>query len=120
MDIGHTLAKLRNDKGIFQKELAAQLKLSIGTISNYEKGIHSPDLVTLCKLADYFGVTTDYLLGRTSYPYNPEKLNHELVTNYTVADMINTSLELSPKDIHSMIDYLDLLKLRSLTESSGQ
>lgn len=121
MDIGQTLAKLRLEKGIYQKELAIQLNVSIGTISNYEKGVHSPDLNTLCRLADYFGVTTDFLLGRTKYRYNPETLNRQIARDYTVADMINTTLELTPKDVHSMIDYLELLKLRSASsESSGR
>lgn len=119
MDIGQTLTKLRIEKGIYQKELAILLNVSIGTISNYEKGIHSPDLNTLCKIADYFGVTTDYLMGRTKYRYNPETLNRQLTKDYTVADIVNTTLELSPKDVHSMVDFLELLKLRSTSESPG-
>lgn len=64
------LAELRTFSGIYQKELAGYLNVSIGTVSNYEKGIHQPDLETLCKLADYYGVSTDYLLGRTFIPLN--------------------------------------------------
>ena len=64
-EIGDTLANLRREKGIGQKEMASLLNLSVGTISNYENGVHSPDLNTLCRLADFFDVTADYLLGRT-------------------------------------------------------
>ncbi|MCM1044033.1 MAG: helix-turn-helix domain-containing protein [Candidatus Gastranaerophilales bacterium] len=68
MVLGEKLALLREKKEIYQKELATYLEVSIGTVSNYEKGIHEPDLETLCKISDYYGVTTDYLLGRTSIP----------------------------------------------------
>lgn len=65
MDFGKTLQNLRIERGIFQKELAAALHLSVGTVSNYEEGVHFPDLEMLCRIADYFQVSTDYLLGRT-------------------------------------------------------
>lgn len=116
MDFGQILTKLRTEKGIYQKELALQLKVSIGTISNYENNVHFPDLATLCKIADIFGVTTDYLLGRTSYRYLPQDLDQQLTKDYTVADMVNTTLELSEKNVHSMLDYMELLKIRQYTE----
>ena len=68
MIIAERLTLLRENREIYQKELASYLKVSIGTVSNYEKGIHEPDLETVCRLADFYGVSTDYLLGRTSIP----------------------------------------------------
>lgn len=113
MEVGEILAELRSEKGIYQKELALYLNVSIGTISNYEKGVHYPDLETLCKLADYFGVTTDYLLGRTGYRYAPANLEQPLTKDYTVSNLINTTLELSKKDRGLLADYAELLKMRS-------
>lgn len=110
MDIGQRITKLRFEKGIYQKELAAYLNLSIGTISNYEQGVHYPDLNTLCKIADFFGVTTDYLLERTDHRCAPDTLNRHLTPDYTVADLVNTTLELSPQEVTSMIDYVRFLK----------
>ncbi len=63
MNLGHTLKMLRERRGIQQKELATYLHVSIGTVSNYEQDIHKPDVDTLCRLAEFYGVTTDYLLG---------------------------------------------------------
>lgn len=68
MELAEKLTLLRENREIYQKELASYLKVSVATISNYEKGIHEPDLVTLCKLADFYDVSTDYLLGRTPIP----------------------------------------------------
>lgn len=61
---GELLAELRQDKGMTQKQLGKVLSVSTGTISNYENGVHYPDLEKLVVLADYFQVSTDYLLGR--------------------------------------------------------
>lgn len=109
MNTGKIITKLRTEKGIYQKELAAHLKVSTGTISNYEKGHHAPDLETLCRIADFFGVTTDYLLGRTNYRYNPKKLNLSVTAGYTMSDVINTFLELNPQSASKAIDYVRFL-----------
>lgn len=65
MNFGKTLRALRTERSIFQKELATALHVSVGTLSNYEEEVSSPDLETLCRIADYFQVSTDYLLGRS-------------------------------------------------------
>ena len=54
-------------KGLTQKGLADMLHLnSASTITNWETGLRLPEIEMLFKLADCFGVTTDYLLGRTT------------------------------------------------------
>lgn len=55
---------LCREKGITQKELAKIIDVSQNTIKNWENNLPNGD--TLLKIADYFGVTTDYLLGRSS------------------------------------------------------
>jgi len=52
--------------GISQYELAERLKFSRGQIANYEQGTREPDFYTLGKIADFFQVSTDYLLGRSN------------------------------------------------------
>ncbi len=61
---GSRLAKLREKKNISRKELAKILGISYQTISKYETNKRNPDFNILIKLADFFDVTTDYLLGR--------------------------------------------------------
>lgn len=48
-------------------EVSEEMKVSKATISNWESGRKLPSIETLEKLADYYGITTDYLLGRSSY-----------------------------------------------------
>lgn len=55
---------LCREKGTTQKELAKIIDVSPNTIKNWENNL--PNSETLVKIADYFGVTTDYLLGRSS------------------------------------------------------
>lgn len=55
---------LCREKGITQKELAKIIDVSPNTIKNWENNL--PNSETLLKIADYFCVTTDYLLGRSS------------------------------------------------------
>lgn len=120
MSFGSTMIELRTEKGIYQKELAAYLQVSIGTISNYEKDRHFPDPLTLCKIADFFGVTTDYLLGRNHFRYNPELLSRPFTDTYTVSDFVNTSLELSPKHKCALTEYAEMLILRERVDSSSE
>lgn len=72
MELGDRLKKLREENGISQLELAKVLNLSNVMLSRYEKNKRSPDYETLNKLADFYGVTTDFLLGRTNIR-NPQK-----------------------------------------------
>lgn len=62
--IGERLRKLRKAKGMTQEQVAAYLNAAKSTVSQYENNVNEPDLQTLVKLADLFGVSVDYLFGR--------------------------------------------------------
>ena len=64
------LRELRKKKGATQGEIAKLLGFSTTAYQNYERGINEPSNKSLCILADFYGVTTDYLLGREPMP-NP-------------------------------------------------
>ncbi|MCD8131972.1 MAG: helix-turn-helix domain-containing protein [Lachnospiraceae bacterium] len=61
---GRQLRKLRLERGLQQKAVAASLHISPSTYSNYENGVFLPDLETLLLLADLFEVSLDELAGR--------------------------------------------------------
>lgn len=65
---------LREDRDLTQKQLAALLQVHQTTYSDYELGNVNPPLAVLHKLADFYGVSVDYLLGRTKVktPYPKE------------------------------------------------
>ena len=65
MKLGARIKILRHEKGLTQSQLGAFFNLAESTISLYESGKRSPDYEILCKLANYFQVSIDYLLGHT-------------------------------------------------------
>ena len=103
MNIGQKLFQLRTSRGVYQKDLAEYLEVSVGTISNYENGVHSPDLNTLCRLAEYFQVSTDYLLQLTDNSDSMQDLNQQLSQEYTVGKALNVIQGLSDPGIHGMV-----------------
>ncbi len=65
--LGERLKELRTEKGMTQKELAEALGINSVTYLHYEKSQREPPLSLLVEMAEYFDVTTDYLLGKTDY-----------------------------------------------------
>ena len=63
------LRGIREDRDIKQREVAQMLNVSQNTYSQYENGVISLTAEVLVKLADYYGVSVDYLLDRTNNPY---------------------------------------------------
>lgn len=77
--IGSRIKTLRKSKSITQDELALALGLSgKSAVSNYENGYSTPDNEMLSALADYFHVSTDYLLGRTDDPLPVRDVDQDL------------------------------------------
>lgn len=107
MDIGVMITTLRKEFNLTQKDLSDYLNLSTGTISNYENGVHYPDLITLDKLADLFQVTTDYLLGRTNFRCPPELLDKYRTADGNVCDLANRFLKMDNQTRHSVQQYMD-------------
>lgn len=60
--VGNNLKKLRKAKGITQEQLAEQLNVTRQAVSSWENGINQPDVETLTRLAEYFGVTVEELI----------------------------------------------------------
>jgi len=59
------LSKLRREKGLSQRQAAAELGVSQALLSHYETDAREPKLDFIIKICDYYSVTTDYILGRT-------------------------------------------------------
>ena len=114
--LGELIAELRQDRGLTQKDLGDILCVSSGTISNYENGVHLPDVDKVIALANYFHVTTDYLLGRTSSNLPVELLQQAITNEKTLGDVMASfaklpanrqaalSLIISDMEVRQMID----------------
>ena len=64
--IGNRIRLLREEKNIKQEELAKILSVSPSAIGMYERNEREPNDIITLKLAEYFNVSTDYLLGKTN------------------------------------------------------
>ncbi len=62
------MSSLRRERGLSQRKAAADLKISQALLSHYENGAREPGLIFVCRACDYYGVSADYLLGRTEDP----------------------------------------------------
>ena len=63
------ITALRKERGLSQKEVAMSLGVSQALLSHYEKGVRECGLEFVVRCAEYFGVTTDYLLGKDDSRY---------------------------------------------------
>ena len=66
MEFNRIITLLRKERGITQKQAAADLGVSQALLSHYEKGIRECGLDFVVRVADYYGVSCDYLLGRSA------------------------------------------------------
>ncbi|NHM26464.1 helix-turn-helix transcriptional regulator [Desulfofundulus sp. TPOSR] len=114
--LGERLAYLRNQRGLSQAELARLLHMGQSTIAMYEKNRRSPDNQSLKRLADFFGVSTDYLLGRTDRPYgtggegapgnapHDEKL-YAVAADPLFADLLRQVPDLTEEEKQSLVEH---------------
>lgn len=97
------LVLLRKEKKLTQYDLATKLGFSRGQVGNYEQGTREPDQETLLKIASFFEVSTDYLLGLTDI------MNHNNI-QATIALSSNTDYDDLPKeaidDIDNFIEFV--------------
>lgn len=116
VQIGSTIVRLRTEKGLKQNQLSAMLSISPGNLSNYEHGVYWPALDTLCRIADLFNVSTDFLLGRTGYRCPPETFAAYVTPDYTMYHIVNVLLELDTVSLNAVVKYAEYLK----STKSGQ
>ena len=102
------LKTLRKERGITQQQLADGVGISKGGLSYYENTGRTPDITILERFADYFGVTTDYLLGRTNAQTQKGKLqavcNHTGLSDKSV-NLLSDLKERSPAQLR-VINFL--------------
>lgn len=73
----HILNNLRRENNLSQKKAADDLGISQALLSHYENGVREPKLEFIIKACEYYGVSTDYILGRTTVKsYNGISLNY--------------------------------------------
>ncbi len=148
-EFGRTITRLRKKKGLSQKQVCAELGISQALLSHYEKGIRECGLDFLAKTADFYEVSVDYLLGRTTNPNSSQAqeddtpdidnvedinriksntycmLNRKLLVNSTaiiyslLAEINNKKLSKNVSDYLSVAEYNVFRKIYSIKENNN-
>lgn len=119
MGLADRLKNLRKEKGLYQKDVAEEIGLTASAIGFYEQGKRKPDNDTLQRLADYYDVSTDYLLGRTNERSSADKIKKALSEDEELLEfwdelkdredlqlMFKQTKDLSPETIQQIISII--------------
>lgn len=98
MTFAECLQELREDRNISRKELAAFLNVSVSTLGMYEQGRREPNIDMLIKLADYFNVSLDFLVGRSA--------DNEERKNMLEALRLKNKIEKLPQGYKDIINFM--------------
>ncbi|MCI8958174.1 MAG: helix-turn-helix domain-containing protein [Lachnospiraceae bacterium] len=115
--------RLRTSSKLTQAEMAEKLGISRSTIGMYETGAREPDFETLEKIADFFNVDIDYLLGRTEKTaLLPETIGHyylndetraiaqEAFENPELRTLFKVARDIPPERLRAHIEFMKTLK----------
>lgn len=105
------LRYLRTQKGKSQQNMADLLGITRQGYGKYEDGKSEPDHKTLVKLADYFDVSTDYLLGHETEENKLEYYKNKIVTEFPNIDLMFKDMEsLTAEDMKEVYEYIKFKK----------
>ncbi len=120
MELKDTLKYIREKNGLTKRELCEKTGISERAYLTYEFGEREPKISVIAKLADFYGVTTDYLLGREPAPDPFADLN---LNKESEEDVIDKYMSLPPNIRACLMDVLlqlaDAAKQRQNTQPDG-
>ncbi len=116
MNFAHRLKQLRKDFKLTQEELSKKLSSSRSTIAGYETERKEPDYETLKKIADFFNISIDYLLGRTDV--RSQEQNSIYQENNNSIPFLKELEALSEESKEELEKYMQLLKIKEQVEKS--
>lgn len=115
-DFSRNLVLLRKEKGISQKKASEDLNISQALLSHYEKGIRECGLEFVVRAAEYYGVSCDFMLGRSERRemYKPERTRKS-------ADSLTAQLQNSiTGSVYIVFAILKKINSQSLTKQVGK
>lgn len=107
------LKQLRKSKKLNQKQFANKVYVSPSAVSQYETGRTMPSRETLERIAKFFDVSTDYLLGTSPIAEIEELLNQDYCTGVTVSELVGKCMSVTGKHRETLLDIVDALEISS-------
>ena len=97
------IRELREEAGLKQGELASILGIKQNTLSTWETGRYEPDNEMLRKIADYFDVTTDYVLGRSPL----RKMHTPQVDTMNVMNLLHVVEQMTKEQFSAVLQFAE-------------
>ena len=108
--IAKTLINLREVNYLTQTDIAHHLHLSSSTISHYEKGITVPPTEIIFRLAEFYDVTTDYILGRCASKTNLNDTYALKLTNkMTIGDAVEIMTKMNDAEREHLAYFIEVI-----------
>ncbi|HHJ5064784.1 TPA: helix-turn-helix domain-containing protein [Enterococcus hirae] len=117
METFEKIKKLREDREYTQKEVASAVNLNVNVYQRIEMGTRPIREIELAKFADFFNVSTDFLLGRTSDPTDPQKVDNDHIGDSILSHFRLNTADMEVEDIEELEEelneYMDFLVQRA-------
>lgn len=110
MSLGERLKKMREEKGLTQEELGKIINVSKPSISRYEAGTNEPNNETLKKLANFFDVSLDYLMGYSDIKEPANKILSDKETTIALHNENGYDDKLPPEARKELDDFVEFLR----------
>lgn len=107
------IRKLRKSKKLSQKQFAQEVLISPSAVSQYETGRAVPSRETLKRIATFFNVSTEYLMGTSPIAEVEELMNQDYYNGVTVSDLIKKLMNIHGKGRDALMVLIDALQLTS-------
>jgi len=106
VDIFDKIFTLLSEKNITAAKMSKDIGISSGLISQWEKGLQKPSFNVVFKIADYLGVSIDYLLGRSEIKYNTKAMVIDIYDEQLSMDIDRVKLERGFKSRELTFQYI--------------
>ena len=123
MTFSKRLRKLRKEKGLTLKQMADKFHKTKATFSAYENGVRKPSINLVSELANYFGVSIDYLMGESNLKHSNEKIKQALENNPELMQfweqlserndlqlLFKQTQNLSPEAIRKVVEFMQMIE----------
>ena len=118
--VSEKLTEIRKQRKLTMKDVAEAIGMKPDTYRNYESGRLEPNLSALTKLADFYGVTTDYLLGRSTDTPPLSQLASQFNMSALEREIVDGYLSL-PEDMRDgLMDFLEKAVAKVQAESNAE
>ena len=111
-DYREIIRDLRDDRDLSQAAVAKVLGTTQQYYSNYENGDNEMPIRAFILLAEFYGVSVDYLLGRPAGGQGYDMMSSRINGSTTVGDAVSEILKLSPPNRDAVVDYIFMQNLK--------